>query len=64
MWAAHTAKVGYRWNIGKGDKILFWEDIWVGHCSLAVLYWDLYVIASEHYCTIALLQMCGMGMNS
>jgi hypothetical protein len=23
MWAAHAAKIGYRWKIGKGDKILF-----------------------------------------
>jgi hypothetical protein len=53
MWEAHAAKVGFRWNVGKGDTLLFWEDIWVGHYSLVVYYWDLYVIANEHYHTIA-----------
>jgi hypothetical protein len=52
MWAAHAAKSGFRWNVGNGDKVLFWEDIWVGHCSFVVLYWDLYVIANERHHTI------------
>ena len=52
MWAAHAAKVGYRWKVGKGTKVLFWEDIWFGQCSLAVIFWDLYIIANEQHCTI------------
>jgi hypothetical protein len=48
MWAAQSVKAGYRWNLGKGDKVIFWEDIWFGQCSLAIVFWDLYVIANEH----------------
>jgi hypothetical protein len=53
MWAAHAVKIGYRWKVGSGDKVLFWEDVWFGHCSLAITFWDLYVLANEHHCTIA-----------
>jgi hypothetical protein len=53
MWATSSAKVGYRWNVGNGKKVLFWEDTWIGHCSLAILFWDLYVIVNEQQCTIA-----------
>jgi hypothetical protein len=41
--------------VGKGDKVLFWEDIWFGDYSLAITYWDLYIIANEQNCTIASL---------
>jgi hypothetical protein len=27
MWAAKAAKMGYRWKIGNGHKIKFWEDV-------------------------------------
>jgi hypothetical protein len=53
MWAAYAAKSGYRWHVGNGNKVLFWEDIWIGNCSLATLYWDIYVIVNEHNVTIA-----------
>jgi hypothetical protein len=53
MWAAHPAKVGYHWKVGSGDKVLFCEDVWFGQCSLAITFWDLYVIGNEHHCTIA-----------
>jgi hypothetical protein len=53
MWAAKSAKVGYSWKVGRGDKVLFWEDVWFGHCSLAIVFWDLYIIANEQHCTIA-----------
>jgi hypothetical protein len=33
--------------------MLFQEDIWVGHCSLVVLFWYVYAIANEHDHTIA-----------
>lgn len=26
MWAAKAAKMGYRWKIGDGRKVRFWED--------------------------------------
>jgi hypothetical protein len=53
MWAADAAKMGYRWHVGNGARVLFWEDTWIGNCCLAVAFWDLYVIANEHHCTIA-----------
>jgi hypothetical protein len=31
---------------------MFWEDVWFGHCSLATVFWDLYVIDNEQHCTI------------
>jgi hypothetical protein len=52
MWAARAAKMGYRWKVGNGKKIKFWEDNWVGSSSLAIQYWDLYVIVNEKTCTI------------
>jgi hypothetical protein len=36
LWAAKVAKMGYRWKIGNGKSIRFWEDIWLGSSSLAI----------------------------
>lgn len=47
-WAANAARIGYRWQVGDGRTIKFWEDIWFGHCCLATQFWDLYIIANEH----------------
>jgi hypothetical protein len=44
---AANAKMGYRWNTGNGEKVLFYSDVWFGSCSFAILYWDLYNIANE-----------------
>ena len=33
--------------MGKGDKVRFWEDQWLGNTSLAILYWPLYVINEQ-----------------
>jgi hypothetical protein len=52
MWAARAAKMGFRWKLGKGDKIIFWEDQWFGTCSLAIQFWDIYSIVNEQECTI------------
>jgi hypothetical protein len=53
MWAAKAAKLGYRWKIGNGRKIKFWEDNWLGSSSLAVQFWELYVIVNEKASTVA-----------
>jgi hypothetical protein len=53
MWAAKAAKMGYRWKVGNGKKIKFWEDNWLGHSSLAVQFWDLYLIVNEKSSSIA-----------
>jgi hypothetical protein len=48
IWAAKAAKMGFKWKIGKGDKVLFWEDQWFGSCSLAIQYREIYSIVNEH----------------
>jgi hypothetical protein len=52
MWAAKAAKMGYRWKVGDGRKIKFWEDNWMGSSSLAIQFWELYVIVNEKSATI------------
>jgi hypothetical protein len=53
MWAARAAKMGYRWKVGSGSKIRFWEDLWIGSSSLAIQYWEVYYIVNEQNKTIA-----------
>jgi hypothetical protein len=52
MWAAQAAKMEYRWQVGNGKSVRFWEDQWFESCSLAIQYWDLYVIVNEKGYTI------------
>jgi hypothetical protein len=47
LCATKVAKMGFKWNIGIGYKVKFWEDHWFGSCSLAIQFWDLYVIVNE-----------------
>jgi hypothetical protein len=48
LWAARVAKLGYRWKVGRGDKVRFWKDLWIGTSSLAIQYWELYCLVNEH----------------
>jgi hypothetical protein len=48
LWAAKIAKMGYRFQVWNGKKIIFWEDYWFGSCSLAIQCWSLYSIVNEH----------------
>jgi len=44
---------GFRWKVGVGDKIKFWEDRWLGQEeSLAEKYPRLYLISSQQQQTI------------
>jgi hypothetical protein len=52
IWAARAAKMGYRWHIGNGKKVRFWEDNWLGSSSLAIQFWDIYVLVNEKTQTI------------
>jgi hypothetical protein len=36
LWVAQVARMGFRWKVGNGKKIHFWEDQWLGTCSLAI----------------------------
>uniref|UniRef100_A0A0A9B169 Reverse transcriptase zinc-binding domain-containing protein n=1 Tax=Arundo donax TaxID=35708 RepID=A0A0A9B169_ARUDO len=47
LWATQALKFGYRWMVGNGKKVRFWEDTWFGTAPLAVLFWDLYSIVNE-----------------
>jgi hypothetical protein len=42
MWALKAVKFGYKWHVGNGKSIKFWEDIWFGISRLATQFWDLY----------------------
>jgi hypothetical protein len=53
MWAARAASFGFRWKIGNGKKVKFWEDHWLGNASLAVQFWELYLIVNEKAKTVA-----------
>jgi hypothetical protein len=53
LWAAKVAKMGYRWKVGNGRKVRFWEDVWLGSSSLAIQFWEIYVIVNEQNATIA-----------
>ena len=40
-------KLGYRWKVGSGEKVRFWEDTWFGTSPLAVQFWPIYSICNE-----------------
>jgi hypothetical protein len=44
MWAARAVKFGYRWSLGDGNKIRFWEDCWFGTSPLSIQFWDMYIL--------------------
>ena len=52
MWAARAVKFGYRWVVGDGVKIRFWEDTWFGSSPLSVQFWGLYTVCNENLATI------------
>jgi hypothetical protein len=49
----NAAKFGYLWLVGNGKNIKFWEDQWFGGTSLAIHFWDLYIIRNEQNKTIS-----------
>jgi hypothetical protein len=53
IWAATAVRIGYNWKIGNGKKVQFWEDQWFGNCSLAIQYWDVYILANEQNICVA-----------
>jgi hypothetical protein len=52
MWASMAVAVGYRWRIGNGRSIKFWEDIWFGNSHLAVQFWDIYFVSNQQSQTV------------
>lgn len=53
LWASKAAKLGVTWKVGDGKSIRFWEDQWFGNCSLAIQFWELYVLAEQTNKSIA-----------
>jgi hypothetical protein len=51
--AAQAVKHGYRWVVGDGTKVRFWEDTWFGSSPLAVQFWELYCVRNEKTRTMA-----------
>jgi hypothetical protein len=45
-------KFGFRWIIGDGAKIKFWEDTWFGTSPLSVQYLEVYCICNEPLATV------------
>jgi hypothetical protein len=52
LWASQAALMGYRWQVGKGDRTRFWKDHWFGTCSLAIQCWEIFVIVNDHHASI------------
>jgi len=40
-------------DCGQRKEGRFWEDIWLGNTSLAILYWPLYVINEQQGKTVS-----------
>lgn len=53
MWATQAVKMGYRWKVGDGKSIKFWEDVWFGTSPLSILYWDIYSVSNQQTLTIS-----------
>jgi hypothetical protein len=53
MWAVNATKFGYRWKIGDGLQVKFWEDTWFGTSPLAVQFWDLYCVCNEQLVVVS-----------
>jgi hypothetical protein len=44
---AQAVKHGYRWVVGDGTKVRFWEDTWFGSAPLTVQFWKLYCVCNK-----------------
>jgi hypothetical protein len=53
MWAVNSVKFGFRWIVGDGAKIKFWEDTWFGTSPLSVQFWEIYCICNEPLATVS-----------
>lgn len=50
-----TDKSNFRWTIGDGKKIFFWEDWWTAEGDLARSYPQLYIKSNKQHTTVNLL---------
>jgi hypothetical protein len=47
-----AVRCGYKWHVGNGKLIKFWEDVWFCNSPLATQYWDIYYIVNQQTKTI------------
>jgi hypothetical protein len=47
-WASKEVKFVYKWQVGNGRSIKFWEYIWFGNSLLATQFWDLYFVSNQN----------------
>ncbi|PNT69834.1 hypothetical protein BRADI_2g01182v3 [Brachypodium distachyon] len=47
LWARRAAKMGYRWQVGNGKTVKFWENQWIGNASLAIMFWDICIVCNQ-----------------
>jgi hypothetical protein len=59
MWENQAVKVGYKWCVGNGEKIKFWEYVWFGTLPLATTRIFTLLLTSR----LELLRNFGMGHN-
>ena len=52
-WALEGVRPFYKWKLGNGNKISFWDDIWVGDSSLKTQFWDVYEICQQQHCAVS-----------
>lgn len=55
QWLDLFNERGFRWIVGKGDSILFWEDNWIGDQSLANRFLRLYSISRWKFCKVSIV---------
>jgi hypothetical protein len=45
-------RFGYKWKIGNGRSVRFWEDVWFGNTNLATQFWDIYFVSNQQTKTV------------
>jgi hypothetical protein len=58
MWASRAVSVGYKWKVGDGRSIKFWEDIWFGNSPLVPNFGTFTSFLTSR---LRPLGICGMG---
>ena len=52
-WAFEGIRPFFRWNLGNGNKVSFWDDTWVGDSSLKTQFWEVYEICQQQHCVVS-----------
>ena len=52
-WDFEGIRPFYKWKLGSGEKISFWDDVWVGDSSLKTQFWDVYEICQQQHCAVS-----------